>query len=73
MFKCVFLFLSPQLASTLAELVAAGLPLDAAALCGGVVAEAAELGLLRLDVSAGGVRSVNYYYQLALWCYVWTS
>ncbi|GFR40563.1 hypothetical protein Agub_g1139 [Astrephomene gubernaculifera] len=39
-----------QLASTLADLCAAGLPLDAAAMCAGVVAEAAELGALGHDV-----------------------
>ncbi|EFJ47829.1 hypothetical protein VOLCADRAFT_60953 [Volvox carteri f. nagariensis] len=39
-----------QLASTLADLCAAGLPLDAAAMCAGVVSEAADLGALRADV-----------------------
>ncbi|GIL56454.1 hypothetical protein Vafri_11819 [Volvox africanus] len=39
-----------QLASTLADLCAAGLPLDAAAMCAGVVAEAADLGALGSEV-----------------------
>ncbi|GIL83867.1 hypothetical protein Vretifemale_12591 [Volvox reticuliferus] len=39
-----------QLASTLADLCAAGLPLDASAMCAGVVAEAADLGVLGAEV-----------------------
>ncbi|GLI60043.1 hypothetical protein VaNZ11_001893 [Volvox africanus] len=39
-----------QLASTLADLCAAGLPLDAAAMCAGVVVEAADLGALGAEV-----------------------
>ncbi|KXZ53528.1 hypothetical protein GPECTOR_7g978 [Gonium pectorale] len=45
-----------QLASSLADLVAAGLPLDADSLCAGVVAEAAALGALgheRIEAALG--------------------